>query len=313
MLNNIRNYMRAGDEVLKRELRVPQTYASASNLIIAGMGGSGIIGDIIRDIIEDELPKPIFVCKRMNLPAFVDKNSLFIAISYSGNTIETISALDDALFRGCKIIGITSGGKLGEVFLEKKLPYIKLPSGYHPREALPFMLFTLLNLFRRFGWIKGEMDLDELEKKKSEIESLAKKIARKLAGKLIIICTEYPSVGHRFKTQLNENSKAVAKHEVITELYHNEINSWSNLRDAHIIFLRDGEERQEMSRMIEIIKKLLKKSNYTEVIIEGKSKLSRIIHMIWLGDFVSYYLAKECNVDPNRIFATDLLRNELAS
>ncbi len=312
MIEKIREFVSVGKDILKSKVDLPDDYSNASKIIISGMGGSGIAGDIVKDLIEDTLSKPISICRKLFLPAFADEDTLFISISYSGNTIETISALEDAIKRKCKIFGMTSGGEMENIFTKNNIPFIKLPAGYLPRVALPFMLFNLINIFKNIGWIK-ELSLDELGSYKDEIENSSKQIAKKLKGKLIIIYTEYPSVAHRLKSQLNENSKAVAKYDIITEMCHNEINSWKSLdKNSHIMFLRSNNEHEEVNSMVEIIKKLLEKYQYTEVFAKGNDKLTEILYLIWLGDFISYYLAIENDVDPEKIPATEFLKKELS-
>jgi glucose/mannose-6-phosphate isomerase len=278
------------------------------------MGGSGIVGDIVRDLLEDNFDKPIYVCKKSTLPLFANKSTLFVSVSYSGNTIETIYALKEALKRKCKIFGIVSNGKIEKILADKKIPYVKLPSGYLPREALPFMLFSLLNFLGKIDLINLIFNLSELENKIEEIENKAKKIAPNLNGKLTIIYTHYQSIGHRFKSQLNENSKALAKYDLFTEFCHNEINSWQSLNDNyHILFLRDNVETKEVKNMIDIIKNLLDTSSYTEIVAKGSDKLNRMLYLILLGDFVSYYLAKENKVDPKELPATNYLKKKISN
>lgn len=313
MLERIRELPQMGRDALRESINLPREYRGVSNVIISGMGGSGIAGDVVRDLMEDVLPKSIAICKRLTLPAFANENTLVMSLSYSGNTIETISALEDALSKRCKIIGITSGGRMEELFLKNEIPYAKLSSGYLPREAMPYMLFLILNIFSDLGWIEDDFSIDELDAERKKIESVAKQVAKRLQRKMVIIYTKYPSVAHRFKSQLNENSKTVAKYDIITELCHNEINSWTNLgNDLHIIFLRDLEEPRVVSRMVGIIKKLLKSSQYTQIAAKGRTKLNRILYLIWMGDFISYYLAVENRVNPERVHATEFLKAGLS-
>lgn len=313
MLERIRELPQMGRDALRESFDLPREYGGVSNVIISGMGGSGIAGDVVRDVMEEVLPKPIAICKRLTLPAFANENTLVISSSYSGNTVETISALRDALSKRCKIIGISSGGRMEELFLKNEIPYVKLPSGYLPREAMPYMLFLILNIFRSLGWIEDDFSIDELDAEREKVESVAKQVAKRLQRKMVIIYTQYPSVAHRFKSQLNENSKTVAKYDIITELCHNEINSWANLgNDLHIIFLRDLEEPRVVSKMVGIIKKLLKSAQYTQIAAKGRNRLNRILYLIWMGDFISYYLAVENRVNPERVYATEFLKAGLS-
>ncbi|HLC59053.1 MAG TPA: bifunctional phosphoglucose/phosphomannose isomerase [archaeon] len=313
MIDDIRSMISVGKDVLKSKIEVPNNYRDVSNVVFSGMGGSAIASDIVKDLVEDTFDKPIHVYRKEYLPKFADKNTLLVSISYSGNTIETIAVLKEAIKRKCKIFGMTSGGQMENIFKENKMPFVKLPTGFMPRVALGYGLFNLINLFKELGWIKIDFDLDSLNQKKEKLEKMSIEIAKKLKDKLTIIYSDYFSVAHRFKSQLNENSKAEARYDIIPELCHNEINSWGNLNGkSYIVFLRDRDEPKESKTMVEIIKKMLKPSDYTEVISEGKDKLTRMLYLIWLGDFISYYLAKERNWNPGKIPQTDFLKKELS-
>ena len=315
LLSHMKDYMRIGADALASRLDLDQSYADVSNILICGMGGSGIVGDIMRDLTEETLAKPLLVCKRSTLPAFAGPETLLVVVSYSGGTIETISALESGIARGCRIIGFTSGGKVERMLTGHGFPCFKLPPGLMARESLPFTLFGMINAFGRLGWMReGEIDPKALEGRRERIESLAREIAPKLAHKEVVIYTAYQAVAQRLKSELNENAKAVARYDLITELCHNEINSWVNQReDSHILLLRDSEERPEVRDMVEIVKRMLRPPEYTEVVAEGGSRAERLLFLIWLGDFVSYYLAKENRVEPESIPATEFLRKEMSA
>ena len=313
MLDHMRSYMRIAERLLAEDYEIPAAYADARNVIFVGMGGSGAAGDIIRDLTDYQVRIPVDVRGRPDLPAFAGEDSLVVAVSYSGNTFETLSSLDEAMSRHCKIIGVTSGGRMKETLAKHQVPRIDLPAGYQPREAMPFMLFPMLKVFKQFGWCQEDVDVAGLDSTREGIEKLAEKIAPRLSGKLAVIYSEYRSVCHRFKSQINENAKAPAKYDVVTELFHNEVNSWNAMRNFHAILLRDSEERRDIHDVIEIAKRLLDGSNYTEVLVEGTNRSTRILYMVWLGDFVSYYLARQNGVDPEKVPAIDYIKNELSS
>jgi glucose/mannose-6-phosphate isomerase len=308
----MRSYMKIAGRLLVENYEIPPAYADARNVIVIGMGGSGVVGSIVRDLTGDQVPKPIIVHRRPDLPAFAGEESLVIAVSYSGNTFETLSALGEAISRRCKIIGLTSGGMMKTMLVKYGGPYINVPEGYQPREALPFMLFPIFKIFTQFGWCREDIDVVGLDSAREEIENLAEKIAPRLSGKLALVYSEYLSVCHRFKSQLNENAKAPAQYDVMTELFHNEVNSWSAMKDFHVILLRDSEERRQIHDIVDIAKRLLDGSNYTEVFAKGINRPTRILYMIWLGDFVSYYLARENRVDPDKVPVIDYLKSEFS-
>ena len=199
--------MRIAEQLFAENYEIPPAYADVRNVIFVGLGGSGVVGDIIKDLTEYQVPKPVAVRRRPDLPAFAGEDSLVVAVSYSGNTFETLSSLDEAVSRRCKIIGLTSGGRMKAALTKYEVPCINLPVGYQPREAMPFMLFPILKIFKQFGWCKEDIDATGLDSAREGIETLAEKIAPKLSGKLALIYSEYPSVCHRFKSQLNENAQ----------------------------------------------------------------------------------------------------------
>jgi glucose/mannose-6-phosphate isomerase len=305
--------MRIAERLLVEDYEIPAAYADARNVIFVGMGGSGVVGDIIKDLTDYQVRKPVDVRRRPDLPAFADEDSLVVAVSYSGNTFETLSSLDEAMSRHCKMIGVTSGGRMKATLIKHEVPCIDLPVGYQPREAIPFMLFPIFKIFKQFGWCKEDIDVAGLDSAREGIETLAEEIAPKLSRKLAVIYSEYRSVCHRFKSQLNENAKAPAQYDVVTELFHNEVNSWNTMKNFHAILLRENEERRDIHNVIEIAKRLLDDSKYTEVLAEGINRSTRILYMIWLGDFVSYYLARRNGVDPEKVPMIDYIKDELSS
>lgn len=315
MLDEIINFPTICKEVLKTKIMIPEDYKRVENIIVAGIGGSAISGDVLKDWLSDTLKIPIDVSRTYELPAYADENTLLICISYSGNTLETLTQLEQAINKKCKIFGITSGGKMEKMSKESKFPIIKVPTGMLPRVSFPYLLFSAINLVKTLGLVNGDISLIVLEKEKNNIEKSAKDTAMKIKGTFPIIYGMYPSVCRRFKSQLNENSKIISKYEILPELNHNEIQTWRNLtKEFSVILLREKEERFEIEKSIEFLKSIIKeKANYFEIVAKGNTRLERMLYLIWFGDLVSYYLAKANNVDPSENKYIDELKKRISS
>jgi glucose/mannose-6-phosphate isomerase len=295
------------------------------NIVITGMGGSAISGDIIADLLRDKLKIPIYVNRGYKLPAFVDKNSLVFAISYSGNTEETISAVNGALQSEGKIICVTSGGKLREIAEKEDLPLYLVPSGYQPRAAMPFLLIPILDALNKLGLPSvSKADIDEgitlLEQRKKETNSEVEQFALAVKDKLPIIYAVFgstASAGLRLKTQFNENSKVTALYNLFPELNHNEIVSLSfQERGKHnycIIFLRDQNDNERVVKRMEITKSLLGSQfgGIHEIWTHGKSKFAKLISLIYYGDLLSVHLANLQGIDPTPVDIITKLKKEL--
>jgi glucose/mannose-6-phosphate isomerase len=314
MLEVIRKFPSICKETLKTKIAIPEDYKNVRNVIITGMGGSGISGDVIKDWLSDILKVPIDVSRSYELPAYANENTLLICITYSGNTIETLTQLDYGIKKRCKIFGITSGGKAESILRQLNFPLSKVPAGMLPRVAFPYLLFSAINLVKTLGWVDEDISLTVLEKEKNNIEKSAQDLVKKIKGTFPIIYGTYPSVCRRFKSQLNENSKVISKYEILPELNHNEIQTWRNLtKEFSVILLREKNERFEIEKSIEFLKSIIeKKANYFEIVAKGNTKLERMLYLIWFSDFVSYYLSKANNVDPSENKYIDELKKRIS-
>lgn len=301
MINFLLNFNELCKESLEKyKIKLPKNYKNIDNIVISGMGGSAIIGDVFLDIFGKELKIPIFINRSYELPNFASEKTLLIVVSYSGNTLETLKVLKEGLKRKCKIVGITSDGKMLEIHKRKKLPYIEVEKNLVPRFSFVQMFFALVNVFISLGLIKvGKFEIEKINLEEVFV------VVKKIKGKNVLIVSNLSSVARRFKSQLNENAKVIARFEEIPEMFHNEIESWKNLSDNDIVILiRDEKsENKEIKKSFEFIKKVVK--NYVEIKSKGKNKLERILYLIWYVDLVSYYLALELKVDP---LATEMIK-----
>jgi len=313
-----------------RQVEVPKK-VKPKNIVIAGMGGSAIGGEILQDWLRDELSIPIDVCKDYVLPAYANKDTLFFANSYSGNTEETLSAFLEAIRRKCIAITITSGGHLLSFSKELQVPYVTIPSQLPPRAALPYLFFPFPVLMEKMGLLPNiEEELRETiqvikkvgKENSPEVrveDNPAKKLALELLGTIPIIYgfRQYQSVAHRLKTQFNENSKVPSKHDVFPELNHNETVGWEApqtlTKNYSILLIRDHDEPPEIKHRIETTKSLVlhKAKKVLEIHARGEGKLAKMFSILCLGDFTSVYLAILQGVDPTPVKIIDEVKREL--
>ncbi len=314
---------------LARNLSVD--YPAPKTIIAAGMGGSAIGGELLKDWARDRIAIPIEVCREYTLPAYADKSTLVLVVSYSGETEESLSVFLDAVKRKCMIVCISSGGTLQEFAKRLKVPHLLVPSGMAPRATLPYLFMSLLVMLQKIG-LATNVDLEISEAIKilqqtSEANQPSKPLkgnpAKALASNVqdtvpaIYGFGTYRAVAQRLKTQFNENSKVPAKWEYFPELNHNEIVGWEAARELakcfSIILIRDEAEPEPIRRRIEATKKLIHKQSVKtyEVKGQGRSALAKMASLICLGDFASVYLAILRGVDPTPVKTISLLKEEI--
>src|SRR5882724_10604251 len=295
------------------------------NILIAGMGGSGIGANLVESLTFGRMPIPITVCKGYNIPQFVSPHTLFIACSYSGSTEETLAAVQKAMLKRAHIICITSGGRLLELAKEYNFYYIQLPYGESPRAMLGYMIVSLLyalyhtNLIGAAFIKETENAVEYLDRGEKAIQSEAELIAKKLRGKLpIIYCDErLKPMAIRFQNQLNENSKQMAHVNTFPEMNHNEIVGWrfpeNILQQSQVVYLYSDHDNERVEKRMEICHDIFeKRSNpIIDIVAEGASLLEQYYYLIHLTDWISYYLAKENNVDPDTNENINFLKDEL--
>jgi glucose/mannose-6-phosphate isomerase len=331
MINFCVNSAKLYAEGAKLAGKIKVGYPKPDNVIVAGMGGSGIGGDLLKDWARTKTAVPIEVNREYQLPYYAGKKTLVLITSYSGETEESLGAFLDALKRKCMVFCVSSGGALLENAERLKVPYLRVPGGMPPRAALPYLFVPLLIYLEKTGLADGvSEELNEalklLEKisqdnspgKLSE-ENFSKTLALKIGQTAPVVYGFgiYRSVAMRFKQQFNENSKVPAKWEVFSELNHNEIVGWEKTDKLSIcfssIFIRDKEEPTEIRGRIEITKELVAKAGLAvfEVPVQGKSSLAKMLSTVCIGDFVSVYLAYLRGVDPTPVKSINYLKDTL--
>jgi len=297
------------------------------NVLITGMGGSGIGANLVESLTFGRVPIPITVCKGYNIPQFVSPHTLFIACSYSGNTEETLSAIQKAMLKRSHIICITSGGKMLELANEHNFLHIKLPEGYaSPRAMIGYQLVSLLyalyhtNLVGAAFIKETENAIEYLDRGEKAIQAEAEIIAKKLKGKMPFIYCDgrLQAMASRFQQQLNENAKQIAHVNTFPEMNHNEIVGWefpeNVLQQVQVIYLYSDHDHDRVEKRMEICRDIFeKKANpIIDIVAQGASLLEQYYYLIHLTDWISYFLARENNVDPDPVTAIDYLKGELA-
>ncbi|PKK86388.1 MAG: bifunctional phosphoglucose/phosphomannose isomerase [Thermoplasmata archaeon HGW-Thermoplasmata-1] len=305
----------------RKGLSLPFGKKDIDNIIIAGLGGSAISGDIIQSLLLDEADVPIWVCREYGIPAWASERTLFIALSYSGNTEETLSAFVEAARRKCRIVGVSSGGKLRDFCKIAGATHVAIRPNLQPRAATAYLLFPTLGILDAAGiWSAEDAVIKAVDETSSirglirmetpEAENPAKQIARRIYGRIPQIYGHgiYAPIARRWRGQFNENSKVVARDDVLPECNHNDIVGWSanpeKTRDFAVILLRDRDnEAPAMSVRLDYLFEMMTSvaGDVIEVDSAGEGKLARMMHLMYLGDFASNYLAVLRGVDPSPV------------
>ncbi len=298
--------------------------APIRSVLISGLGGSGIGGNFVQELVRAECKAPITVSKGYHAPRWVNKNTLAICSSYSGNTEETLSTFEQLLGTGAKIVVVSSGGKLIELAKKHGLDYVQLPGGWSsPRACLGYSVVAQLAVLRSARLISGkvfkhlEAARKLLVRDQADIRKRAQKLAGFLAGKTPVLYSadHIEAVAVRWRQQINENAKQLCWHHVIPEMNHNELVGWRDQRpDLAVIWLRNRDDYQRTSVRIDINKDIVE--HYAGASIElfskGKSLAEKMFYFVHLGDWLSVYLADARQVDPVEIRVIDFLKNELS-
>jgi len=305
---------------------------SCRSLIICGMGGSAIAGDIISAYGQDKMAMPVWVQRNYGLPGWAGRQDLAVISSYSGDTEESLSAYHQAHQAGMKILGITSGGKLKALCRQNNDPCLIIPGGLPPRGALGYSFFVLWGMLGKLGLIKASRSeaaeaISLLETLVSEFalgnpapKNQAKELAAKLHNHLPVVYSSVDSlwpVARRWTNQINENSKMLSYCVFFPELCHNEIVGWQELpqirQNTKIVMLSDRQDHRSNVLRAGIISGILKAEAAEIIKIEtrGESLLARMFSAIFLGDMASYYLSLLNQVDPTPVERIKFLKSKL--
>lgn len=294
-----------------------------NNIVITGLGGSGIGGKIVAQLVENEVNVPIFINNGYHLPAFVNEKTLVIVSSFSGNTEETLEAMEIAKEKNAEIACISSGGKVIDLAKENNYNYIVLPGCHSPRAMLTYSLTQQFYLLNHYGFINKDFKeaikstITLINKEIESIKEEALKIAKGLKGKTPIIYSEenYEGVAIRLRQQLNENAKVLCWHHVLPEMNHNELVGWAGGKDEYaVILFRNDSDYSRTQKRMEISKEVIEKYTNThfEVWSKGNNAIEKSFYLIALGDWISIFLAEELSVDPIEIKVINHLKGELS-
>ena len=303
------------------------------NIIISGMGGSAISGDILQSLLRDRLEIPIYVNRQYDLPKWANKNTLLLSQSYSGNTEETLSTFKHGCQKRCKIIGISSGGKLKDFCEKREIPHIKIPQGLPPRAATGYILLISLYSLKNIRILKLDLESEINEtlsvtqefrnqnrKELPEKDNISKQLARKILNNIpqVYGFDFYSPIAKRWCTQFNENSKIICRYDEVSECNHNDIVGWSmdpevSKKFINILFRDADTETIYISKRLDFMKKLFESvsADTIELQVKGKKRLAKMMYAMYYGDYVSCYLAILRKIDPTPVLIINELKNEL--
>jgi glucose/mannose-6-phosphate isomerase len=315
-----------------QSLELPPPYRQANKVVILGMGGSAIGGDLLRVLAEPECAVPIVTNRDYTVPAFVNAATLVIACSYSGNTEETLAAFQKSRQRGAALLAITTDGKLAQEARELGTPLLTFHYPSQPRAALGYSLVSLIGVMQKLGFVGDKSDdLEEaiavMDALQEEIgatvpaaENSAKQLAKRLCGYLPVIYGSgyLAEVAHRWKTQLNENAKAWGFYEQLPELNHNAVVGYQFpgelARRILVVMLASSLDHPRNKARLQVTQEILARQGiaYETIEARGNSPLAQMLSAIHLGDYVSYYLAMLYEIDPTPVKIIHYLKERLA-
>lgn len=300
------------------------------NVVLAGMGGSALAASLVSSVYS--LPKPFQIVRDYDVPGYVDGDTLFIASSYSGNTEETLAALEQAVARGSQVAVIAAGGKLAKLAKENGYPLYKVPDGYQPRMAVFYNFAALTQLLVTNGVLPPEA-VPELRDAADWLgtklgnwlpdvataQNEAKQLAQECIGVSPVVYAGplLGPVAYKWKINFNENAKNVAWTNQFPEFNHNEFMGWSSHpvdKPYRVVYLRSSFDNTQIAKRFEVSEKLLsgKWPHPVEVTAVGDTRLRQALWTTLLGDFVSIYTALLNNVDPTPVALIEKLKAELA-
>jgi len=325
------DHIEAADRAVEN-LFLPQAAGKNSSIMITGLGGSAIGGDLARAVTGNAIKLPLSINRDYDLPSFVNASTLVIACSYSGNTEETLSVYAQAKAAGADVVCITSGGLLAELAERDSFPVVQLSGGLPPRAALGYALTTLLGVLRAKGIIPDMSD--DIKESVALLRTLreqysygtpaevnpAKILAADLYKKIVVVYGSnaiMDAAAYRWRSQIAENAKNLAFHHVLPEMNHNELVGWlrpeTALKDVGVVFLRDPEDHPQVRKRFDLTREVIegKAGVVREIQSEGNSRLARILSIVYLGDFTSLYMAYLNRLDPTPVTVIDVFKNKL--
>ena len=325
---NIKDAIALGDSLIPKN-----SYDNIQNIIIAGMGGSAIGGDVVSVLESSNIKIPLMVCRDYSLPNWANQNTLVICSSYSGNTEETLSIFNQSLNLGAKVCGITTGGILLKQLKEFEKDYIIIPSGLQPRAAIAYSFIPIIKFLEKLCIIESDFNLwiqktlISLKENRDlyinqDDNNPVYRLAKNIYNKIPIIYSDNSTMrvnGVRLKGQICENAKMLAYCNDLPELNHNEIVGWENnkniLESLCVIWLKDYADNRRTKYRQKISQSILEEMNIDQYFIEvkGESFQERFLHMMFYGDWLSFWCAILHHTDPSPVEKIIRLKEELGN
>lgn len=293
-----------------------------TNVVICGLGGSGIGGSFVNDALKNEINLPITIVKNYFLPKFVNEQTLLIISSYSGNTEESVACFKEGLKRNAHICAVSSNGLVEQISIENKIDFIKIPGGMPPRACFALSTVQLFYILNNFNLINDNFTQDfeksivllnkELESIKTEAKTLADQVYNKIP--VLYAAGDIESIAVRWRQQINENGKQLCWHHVVPEMNHNELVGWRQKNDdLAVIFLRNTSDFYQIQKRMDLNKEVYKE--YTPHIFEvwskGESFIEKAIYLLNLGDWLSLFLSDLRGFNTTEVKVIDELKANL--
>ncbi len=300
------------------------------NVVVLGMGGSGVAGDVVLAVAGPYLPVPVTVVKSYTPPAFVGPASLVFAVSWSGDTEETVEAAGESLGQQAKMVVVTGGGQLAELAQRAELPLVGVPRDLpEPRAAIGAMAIPILVVLESIGLFPGasrwvELAVAQLRRRREQLlggDSVAAEVAARIGNTIPLVHSSRAlgmTAALRWKTQVNENAKSPAFWAVYPELCHNEVEGWARLADVTrklitVVNLRHDGEHPQVARRFALVGEILAGAvaDVCEVRAAGEGELAQLLDLVMIGDFVSLHLAAQSGIDPGPAPVLTRLKSQL--
>ncbi len=294
-----------------------------SNVLILGMGGSGISGAIASKMLSDASPVPIIANNDYTIPAWTGDSTLVVACSYSGNTEETLAALDAAVKAGAQVVAITSGGQLGALCDLHGWLAVRIPGGEPPRSQFGFAFTSVMHVLHEAGMVPEAVysafgsAADHLRANQANCIERAEALADLVEGKQVLLYSDTAQEGLaiRWRQQLNENAKLLCSHHVFPEMNHNELVAWETGDEGYVVLMIQMPEDHKRTRIrMEVCMEIFQQQGADVVVVEGDGEDSvlRFFDLVHVGDWLSLLLAERAGVDPVDIEKIDHLKTALA-
>jgi glucose/mannose-6-phosphate isomerase len=311
------------------ELEHLPDHDAIEHVLVLGMGGSGIAGDVLQAAAAPFMPVPVTVVKGYEAPHFVSEGTLCFVVSYSGNTEETVEAAQSAATAGARMVVLSSGGELADLAAAWEAPHVQLPDIPMPRAGIGAVSIPPLLVLERVGLFPGASQwvaeaVEQLKRRRDELiqqGSVAERLAEAI-GRTVPVVYGGDALGevaaYRFKCQVNENAKAPAFSGAVPEMCHNEIAGWGQHGDVTrqvmtAVRFRHDFEHPQVARRFDLTREILDEVVHAVLDVEaqGEGALAQLFDLVLQGDFASLHLAAQAGIDPGPIPVLDQLKQDL--